>query len=106
VLVVALYGVSSLRRDGHQAVAVGEELAAVPQVQGLGDAATDGPEGVELPRRPPRRGALRENVGMERMKHREAPRWWTAVGVIGALLGLAFWVAVAVVAWHFIGKYW
>jgi hypothetical protein len=40
------------------------------------------------------------------MKHREAPRWWTAVGVIGVLLGLAFWVAVAVVAWHFIGKYW
>jgi hypothetical protein len=35
-----------------------------------------------------------------------APRWWTAVGVVGALIGIAFWTAVVIVAWHFIGKYW
>jgi hypothetical protein len=105
-LVLAVHVVPAVRRWRAEAVAVGEELAAVPQVQGIGDTAADRPEGVELPRRSPRRGALREDVGMDRMKHREAPRWWTAVGIVGALLGLAFWVAVAVVAWHFIGKYW
>lgn len=34
------------------------------------------------------------------------PRWWKAIGVVGALLGLAFWVAVIFVAWHFIERYW
>ncbi|MCW2768534.1 MAG: hypothetical protein JWO11_4493 [Nocardioides sp.] len=34
------------------------------------------------------------------------PRWWNAVGVVGAAIGLAFWVAVIAMAWHFIGKYW
>jgi hypothetical protein len=43
--------------------------------------------------------------GMERMRGRP-PRWWSAIGVVGFLLGLAFWVAVAWVAWHFIAKYW
>lgn len=39
-------------------------------------------------------------------KASKPPRWWTAVGVIGAVIGLALWVAVVVVAWHFIEKYW
>jgi hypothetical protein len=34
------------------------------------------------------------------------PRWFTAVGCLGALIGVAFWIAVIAVAWHFIGKYW
>ena len=34
------------------------------------------------------------------------PRSWTTVGVVGAMIGLAFWVAVVFVAWHFIAKYW
>lgn len=34
------------------------------------------------------------------------PRWWTALGVVGALIGLAAWVVVATISWHFIAKYW
>jgi hypothetical protein len=42
---------------------------------------------------------------MRRVQHRE-PRWWRLAGALGMVLGLAFWTAVIVVAWHFIEKYW
>lgn len=41
-----------------------------------------------------------------RMPAPKPPRGWTTIGILGALIGLAFWVAVVVVAWHFISKYW
>ena len=42
---------------------------------------------------------------MRSQRSRE-PGWWNAVGIVGAILGVTFWVLVAVVAWHFIAKYW
>jgi hypothetical protein len=44
-------------------------------------------------------------TGVKRAQPRE-PRWWRWAGIGGAVLGAAFWVAVIVVAWHFVGKYW
>ncbi len=35
-----------------------------------------------------------------------APRSWAVIGIAGAVIGLALWIAVGVVAWHFLEKYW
>jgi hypothetical protein len=40
------------------------------------------------------------------MKRSREPGWWTAASVVSVLIGIAFWVAVVWVAWHFIAKYW
>jgi hypothetical protein len=45
-------------------------------------------------------------MGRPRTPRPRPPRGWMAIGIVGALLGAAFWVAVIVVAAHFIGKYW
>jgi hypothetical protein len=34
------------------------------------------------------------------------PRCWKAVGIAGAVLGLALWAAAIIVAWHFVENYW
>jgi hypothetical protein len=47
-----------------EAVAVGEELAAVPEVQGVGDAAADRPEDRELAARRTRRRPMKESCSV------------------------------------------
>ena len=42
---------------------------------------------------------------MRRIESRE-PRWWRGVGILGLVVGAAFWLVVIVVAVHLIGKYW
>lgn len=37
---------------------------------------------------------------------RESPKWWKVWTVVSVTVGGAFWVAVIVVAHHFIVKWW
>lgn len=48
-------------------------------------------------------GSMRSNHHMPAPK---PPRGWTTVGILGVLVGLAFWAGVIFVGWHFISKYW
>lgn len=34
------------------------------------------------------------------------PASWKALGCVSGLIGIAFWVALGYVAWHFIAKHW
>jgi hypothetical protein len=44
---------------------------------------------------------------MKFMLRGDKPFWlFLAIWVIGAILTIAFWVAVILVAWHFIAKWW
>jgi hypothetical protein len=103
VLVLAVHGVPPVQGAGSQAVADGQELAAVSQVQGIGDAAADWPEGVELAGWPEGRGAVSAPVHDSVMPSPTGDDYRAGVTVPGnselqIMLGLAFMVACSYAA--------
>lgn len=67
---VAVHGVPAVRGVGKAAVARGSELAAVPQMQRVGDAGAVRPEDLELGRRAEGPGGMKEEMTM-----RYTDRW-------------------------------